>query len=67
MLDVSKWEEGGVAADGLAAAVPPCIRLPTEHVLHLLELHAGYRDGWWPFLLEAGLEVEGYQEVLANQ
>ncbi len=67
MLEVSKWKKGGVGADGLAAAVPSCVRLPTEHVLHLLEVHVGYGDGWWPFLLEAGLEVERHQEVLANQ
>ncbi len=58
---------GRVGVDGLAAAIPPCIRLPTKHVLHLLELHVGYGDGCWPFLLEAGLEVKGYQEVFANQ
>lgn len=45
MLEVSKWKEGGVGADGLAAAVSPCVRLTTERVLHLLELHVGYGDG----------------------
>lgn len=34
-----------MGSDGLAAAVPSCVRLPTEHVLHLLELHVGYGDG----------------------
>lgn len=58
---------GGVGSDGLAAAVPSCVCLPTDHVLHLLELHVGYGDGRWAFLFEAGLKVEGNQEVLANQ
>lgn len=51
----------------LAATVPPCVRLAAEHVLHLLEVHVGYGDGRWSFLLEASLQVEGHQEVLANQ
>jgi len=57
----------GVGAHGLAAAVPPCVRLPTHHVLHLLELHVGHRDGRRSFLLEAGLLVEGHQKFLAYQ
>lgn len=52
---------------GLAAAVPPSVRLPAEHVLHLLEVHVGYGDGRRAPLLEAGLEVEGHQEVLADE
>lgn len=52
---------------GLHAAVPSCVRLPTERVFHLLELHVGHRDGRWPCLLEASLEVEGHQEVFTNQ
>lgn len=67
MLEVSKRKEGGVGTDGLAAAVPPCVRLTADCVLHLLELHVGYGDGWWPSLLESGLLVEGHQEFLANQ
>lgn len=48
MLEVSEWvggREGGAGSYGLAAAVPPCIRLPTEQVLHLLEAQVGYGDG----------------------
>lgn len=36
-------------------------------MLHLLELHAGHRDGWRPFLFEAGFEIEGHQEVLTDE
>lgn len=60
-------KEGGVGSGGLAAAVPPCVCLPADHILHLLEVQVGYGDGRWTFLLEAGLKVEGHQEVLANQ
>lgn len=67
MLEVSRWMEGGVGADGLAATVPPRICLPTKHVFHLLKLHFGYGDGWWPFLLEASFEVKRHQKVFANQ
>lgn len=52
---------------GLAATVPPGVRLPPQRVLHLVELHARHRDGRLPFLLEAGLEVERHQEVLADE
>lgn len=58
---------GGEGAEGLAATVSPCVRLPAERVLHLLKDHVGHRDSRRPFPLEAGLEVEGHQEVLANQ
>lgn len=51
----------------LAAAVPPCVRLPAEQVLHLLEAHVGHADGRGAPLLEAGLEVEWHQEVLADE
>lgn len=51
----------------LAATIPPCVRLPAEHVLHLLEVHVGYGDGRGAPLLEAGLEVEGHQEILADE
>lgn len=52
---------------GLTAAVPPSVRLPAEHVLHLLEVHVGYGDGRRACLSEAGLEVKGHQEVLADE
>lgn len=61
---MSKKRKGG---DGLAAAVPPRVRLPAEHVLHLPELHVGDGDGRGALLFEAGLEVEGNQEVLADE
>lgn len=65
ILVESRGAVGGVM--GLAATVPPGVRLPPQRVLHLMELHAGHRDGGLPFLLEAGLEVERHQEVLADQ
>lgn len=58
-----EWEAGG----GLTAAVPSSVRLPAEHVLHLLEVHVGYGDGRRASLFEAGLAVEGHQEVLADE
>lgn len=64
---LSLWREDGGGSDALAAAVPPCVRLPAQPVLHLLEVHVGYGDGRRAFLLEAGLEVEGHQEVLADE
>lgn len=51
----------------LTAAVPASVRLAAEHVLHLLEVHVGYGDGRRAPLLEAGLAVEGHQEVLADE
>lgn len=56
-----------MVASQLAAAIPPCVRLPAEHVLHLLEAHVRYRDGRGASLLEAGFEVEGHQEILADE
>lgn len=56
-----------MASGRLAAAVPPRVRLPAEHVLHLLEAHVGHGDGRGAPLLEAGLEVKGHQEVLADE
>lgn len=56
-----------MASGRLAAAVPPRVRLPAEQVLHLLEAHAGHGDGRGAPLLEAGLEVERDQEVLADE
>lgn len=68
ILEVSKQSKGSLGlSEGLPAAVPSCVCLPTERVLHLEEVHGGHGDGWRPFLFEAGLEVEGHQEVLANQ
>lgn len=52
---------------GLAATVSSCIRLSAEQILHFLEAQVGHRDFRRPLLLEAGLEVEGHQEVLADQ
>lgn len=51
----------------LAAAIPPCVCLPAEHVLHLLEAHVRYGDGGGAPLLEACLAVEGHQEILADE
>ena len=57
----------GFGIEGLAATVPPGVRLPADRVLHLMELHVGHGDGWRSLLFEAGLDVERHQEVLANQ
>lgn len=51
----------------LAATVSSCIRLPTEQILHFLKAQVGHRDFRRALLLEASLEVEGHQEVLADQ
>lgn len=68
---MKRWVEveGGWVGScgGLTAAVSPNVHLPTEHVLHLLEVHVGYGDGRRASLFEAGLEVEGHQEVLADE
>lgn len=56
-----------LAINRLATAVPPGVGLPTQRVLHLLEVHVGDGDGRRPFLLEAGLAIERHQEVLADQ
>lgn len=48
-------------------AVPPRVRRPAEPVLHLLEVHVCHGDDRRAGVPEAGLEVEGHQEVLADE
>ena len=51
----------------LAATVPPRVGQPTQLVLHLTEAEGPHGDGRLALVLEAGLLVEGHQELLADE
>lgn len=50
-----------------ASAVPSRVGQASQLVLHLVETEGSHGDGGRALVLEAGLEVEGHQEFLADE